>query len=356
MSERSGSNGAGGSLSGAEAAELSGHLAGLARARLPMASGLAALAEELPRGRLRRSINELADRLESGMSLTEAIEDQGGRIPPHLRGLVIAGARSHRLGDILSQFSGYVSIGAELKRRLWLTLAYPAVSMGIAILIFSFVSALVVPQFESIFRDFGMQLPRATIAILEVAHTTIAIGPGLGLIAAIAIVFRIVSPAFLRPGTLRSMLAGIPIIGGLWRWTSLAEFCHLLSLLLESGLPLPEALRLTGEGVEDASVDLACRRMAESVESGRSLALAMGERRLFPAGLPRLVYWGTRQGSLPEVLDMAAAMFESRASAQAVLAGTVLSILSVFLVLWGLLTVILGLMLPLVTLISRLSG
>ncbi|MGP0065210.1 MAG: type II secretion system F family protein [Isosphaeraceae bacterium] len=356
MSEPSGSHGAGGSLSGPESAALSGHVAGLTRASLPIASGLAALAEELPRGRLRRSMNDLANRLESGMSLAEAIDDQDGWIPPHLRGLVIAGARSHRLGDVLGQFSGYVGIGAELRRRLWLTLAYPFLSMAIALTIFTFVSILIVPQFEKIFRDFGMPLPRATTAILEVSYAMQSLGPSLFVLVAVAIVFRIVSPAFLHPGTLRAMAGGLPIIGGVWRWTSLSEFCHLLGLLLANRLPLPEALRLTGQGVEDAAVERACLRMAESVESGHSLARAMSELRLFPAGLPRLVYWGTRQRSLPEVLDMAAAMFESRAAAQASLAGTVLSVLAICLVLWGLLTVVLGLMLPLVSLISRLSG
>jgi general secretion pathway protein F len=132
----------------------------------------------------------------------------------------------------------------------------------------------------------------------------------------------------------------------------MAEFCHLLSLLLESRLPLPEALRLSGEGVQDDDIERACRRMAESVESGQSFARAMAERKRFPAGLPRLVHWGTRQGSLTEVLLMAAAMFESRAATQAAFAGTVLRFLAVFLILWGLFMFVGGLVIPLVVLIN----
>ncbi len=343
-------------LSGSEAAELSGHLAGLARADLPMASGLAALAEELPRGPLQRSMKDLAGRIEAGMSLAEAIEDHKGQIPPHLRGLVIAGSRSQRLGDVLSKFSGYVEIGTELRRRLWLTMAYPMLSMGIAIAIFSFVSSILVPQFEAIFRDFGIGLPGVTIAALEIAHAVSALGPALFLLVAGLGVLVLYSHLFLRPGTLRALLSQLPIVGGVWRWTSLAEFCHLLGLLLENRLPLPEALRLTGEGVHDADVEKSCLQMAESVESGQSLARSMLERRFLPAGLPRLIHWGERQGSLAEVLHMAGEMFEARASAQATFAGTVLSVLSVLMILWGFITIVVGLMLPLVTLISRLAG
>ena len=130
----------------------------------------------------------------------------------------------------------------------------------------------------------------------------------------------------------------------------------MLGLLVENQLPLPEALRLTGEGVQDADVESTCLRMADAVESGQDLARAMAERRLFPVGLPRLVRWGERQGSLTDVLHMAGEMFEARASAHATFAGTVLTVLSVLLILWGLFTVVGGLMLPLVTLISKLSG
>ena len=66
-------------------------------------------------------MNELAQTLESGVTLDQALEKQRDTIPPHLRGLVIAGLRSGRLGDILSRFSQYVSVGTELERRLWLS-------------------------------------------------------------------------------------------------------------------------------------------------------------------------------------------------------------------------------------------
>ena len=75
MSDSWGLNGASGRLSGAETAELSRQIAGLAQAGLPLAHGLVALGEELPRGRLRRSMNELAETLESGVTLDQALED-----------------------------------------------------------------------------------------------------------------------------------------------------------------------------------------------------------------------------------------------------------------------------------------
>ena len=67
--------------------------------------------------------------------------EQNDRIPPHLRGLVLGGIRSGRLGDVLGRFSGYVSIGTELARKLWLSLAYPILSIFAAVALFLFVNA-----------------------------------------------------------------------------------------------------------------------------------------------------------------------------------------------------------------------
>ncbi len=146
MSNGSQSVGAGARLTGGEAAELSQQLAGLTRAGLPLAPGLVALGQELPAGRLRRSMFELAELLEKGVPLEDAVEVHRGRIPPALRGLVVAGVRSQRLGDLLSRFTEYSSVGAELKRSLWLSLAYPVLTAALAIALFLFVSAVVVAR------------------------------------------------------------------------------------------------------------------------------------------------------------------------------------------------------------------
>src|SRR5271166_801085 len=154
----------------------------------------------------------------------------------------------------------------------------------------------------------------------------------------------------------RSLATKILVIGGVWRYTSWAEFCHLLALLLESELPLPEALRLAGEGVQNSDLDRACRGMAGEVEKGETLAQAMATRPELPSGLARLLRWATKQNAIAEILHMAGEMFEARAKGQAMFAGTVMAVLAAVIVLWGAFSVVIGLMLPMVMLINRLSG
>ena len=283
--------------------------------------------------------------------------EQNDRIPPHLRGLVLGGIRSGRLGDVLGRFSGYVSIGTELGRKLWLSLAYPIMSIFAAIALFIFVNAVVVAQFEKIFRDFGVPLPKVTIAMLMFSHALRDGWEGFVFLAGLAVVlWRGCSGSSSVPATRRSLACKVPVVGTVWKYTSWAEFCHLLALLLETDLPLPEALRLTGEGVRNSDLDRACKLMASDVEHGQTLAESMQLHSQLPAGLPRLLKWSADQGAVAEILHMAGEMFEARARGQATFAGTVMAVLAVVLVLWGIFTVIVGLMLPMITLISKLSG
>jgi general secretion pathway protein F len=282
--------------------------------------------------------------------------EQQDRIPPHLRGLVLGGLRSGRLGDILGRFSGFMSVGIELQRKLWLSLAYPIVSILVAITLFVFVHVVLVRQFEAIFMDFGIPLPRLTVSMILLSRFLREGWPPL-LIAIVGIALLwLLLRVVLKPADRRSLAAKIPVIGGVWRYTSWAEFCHLLALLLESQLTLPEALRLAGEGVQNTSLDRACRIMADDVERGGTLSESMATRSELPTGLARLLRWATKQNAMAEILHMAGEMFEGRAKGQAIFAGTVLTVLSVVIVLWGVFTVVGGLMLPMVTLISKLSG
>ncbi len=347
---------ASGMLTPDETVRLTDQIAGLARSGLPLGPGLGALGNELPRGRLRASLFELSDALSRGKPLDAAIEEQKNRIPPHLRGLVLGGLRSGRLGDILGRFSGYMGIGTELNRKLWLSLAYPILSIVAAVTLFVFVNVALVGQFENIFRDFGIPLPRLTVSMLMVSHIFRVGWPALVIVAAGLVALWVVLRLILKPPDRRSLATKIPVVGNVWRYTSWAEFCHLLALLLESDLPLPEALRLAGVGVQNTELDRACLIMADEVEQGQSFAEAMASRPELPSGLARLLRWATKQNAIAEILHMAGEMFEARAKSQATFAGTVMAVLSVVIVLWGVFSVIGGLMLPMVTLISKLSG
>src|SRR5262249_17292468 len=141
--------------------------------------------------------------------------------------------------------------------------------------LFIFVNAVVVAQFETIFRDFGIPLPKVTIAMLAFSHALRNSWEGFVFLAGLALVLWVCFRLFLKASVRRSIACRMPVVGTVWKYTSWAEFCHLLALLLETDLPLPEALRLTGEGLRNSELDQACQSMAKDVELGQTLADSM---------------------------------------------------------------------------------
>ncbi|QEH37028.1 Putative type II secretion system protein F [Aquisphaera giovannonii] len=356
MADLTGGKGEGGRLSEDEVAGLSGHVSTLAAAGLPLGPGLTALGEELPDGRLRASLLDLGRALEGGMPLDEAMALQKRRIPAHLRGIVLGGLKSGRLGDVLGRFTGYVSIGTELRRRLWLSMAYPVFTIVLTLILLVLVDVFVVSMFESIFRDFGVPIPMMTVALIETSHVIRAVWPGLAVVGLVLAGLWLAGRLAFGGPAVRGILARLPVLGAVWRYTGWAEFCHLLALLLESRLPLPEALRLTGEGVENSGLARASDSMARDVENGRPLAATMGKQPELPPNLPRLIRWAGDHDATADLLHAAGEMYEARARSQAAFAGTVMAVLSAVIVFVGVSIGVIGLFLPLITLITKLSG
>lgn len=353
-----------GELSPDEAARLSERITGLSRSGLPLGPGLRALGEESPRGRFRSSLLRLADAMDRGVPLSEALDAQKGRIPEHLRGLIEGGLRTGRLGDLLGRFSAHANLTADLKRGVWLSLAYPAMALIVALGLFVLVEVYLVGRFEHIYRDFGVPLPVMTMVLIEISQVLRRAWPVFVGLLVVVVLGALFLRFAMRRDKRKSLISRLPILGPLWRYTAWAEFCHLLALLLEAETPMPEAIRLAGKGVNNAVVERACEEMAREVERGASLSDALAGRapearavrRSMPVGLSSLLKWAEGHSTIAEILRMAGEMFQARSGAQATFAGTVLAVFTVIGGMIGVGAVVLALFLPLITLISKLSG
>jgi type IV pilus assembly protein PilC len=348
-------------MSRQESAELAGHLAEVMQAGLPLVPGLSALAKELPDGKVRRGLRAMSSQLEAGRGLETVLESR--HVPADLRGLVRAGLRSGHTGEVLSQYVRHTQQMLDLRRRIALAWGYPlALILSAAAIFFFFIWSLV-PKFTKIFEDFGTELPSMTRSLIWLSQILrqdwpMVLGVVGGVVFAVWFVWRFV----LSPAQRRRFLWCLPLFGKMIRAAALARFSRLLGLLIENEVPLPDALRLAGQGAGDAELGEAAMYLADVVESGRPLRGNEYACQRFPATFVQLLSQIDGQKpmadaiiALSEACTSSARMFESQARVAATRIAALSQPLIVIFTGCTLGYLVIALFLPLIKLLNDLS-
>jgi type II secretory pathway component PulF len=337
-----------------EARDLGGHIAEIISSGLPMEGGLAAVAEEMPAGRLRRALRGIVRELETGADLESVLARR--RAPPYLAALVRAGRRTGRTAEILEGFIANSRVVSELRQTVWAALAYPLVLLALIVPLALFLLLGIIPAAAAVFDGFEIKLPLITTVLIAVSRFTKESGwQVLACLAGVVLVtFLVLRLALGAAGTHR-MMCGIPAIGPFLRWLGLARYSQFLSLLVEGRVPLDEALILAGDAAGDAGIRADCRQIAANVRGGMTLEAAARETGRLPASFVRALSWEGYQDAFPEVLQSTADMYMGRAR---VLVALLLGIIPPIIVTFVALLVgfvIVAMFMPLIELLNKLS-
>jgi type II secretory pathway component PulF len=244
---------------------LNEEIAGMARAGLPLDRGLAAMALDMGRGKLRRVTMAIAQDLRAGHTLPEALARQGRSLPRFYAGLVAAGARTGRISEVLATLTSFAGSQANLRSIVIDALIYPALVLILGFLMFGFLCNFILPQFEQLFLDFRMKLPWITEQVLIIARHPVAaiLIPVLGVSFGLLLLNLAVGYSGGGQATWARFIYSLPIVGTLIRAARLAAFADLLSIMVEFELPLPEAFRLAGEATSEPIMAANAAKVAE---------------------------------------------------------------------------------------------
>lgn len=339
-------------LSMAQAADLAGHVADLAKAGLPLAGGLRALADELPRSRVGQAMRAIAAQLEAGRSLEEAMQSRRVGLPAPMRAMIAAGDRSGRLAVVLEQLMELEQARADLRYHLRTMLAYPSFLLVGLVPLFLMFSVVIMPSFKKIYDDFGTRLPSITQFMLSFFSPAMN---GEAVTAGFLVVLLFFLCTSGRPVWAQGVLYQIPVAGTVWRWSRLGEFSRLMALLFDEQVPLPEALRLTASGLSDDNLAAACRKAADRVEAGATFSESLAGLRAFPRAVLPLVRWGEHAPQPAEAMRALTQMCDDRARSQVDLLETFLSPVLFVLVLGFVGMAVISLFMPMISLIVNLS-
>ena len=289
---------------------LNAEIAALARAGIPLERGLGSLRG----GSGGVLIERLRQRLEQGASLPDVFAAESHQIPRAYHAVIEAGLRTGRLPEALETITGYAEMLVDLRRRLRLALIYPAIVVAVAyLLLWMFLTRLAGPIGET-YRMFGLR-EHAWVSLLawfeQTAIWWLVIPPAAALILAIAWFSAGMGPHG-GTGVSSAGMAWFPGIGRVVRHFRRSAFAEMLAMLTDRNVPLPTALRLSGEATGDRRIAAEAGRLAADVEAGRTLRESVGGSQVFPPFMRWMMGAGEQQQALPAALRQLGEIYRRR--------------------------------------------
>jgi type II secretory pathway component PulF len=188
---------------------------------------------------------------------------------------------------------------------------YPAFVLIIAVTFITILTAFVVPSFTKIFDDLGGQLPGATqilIAISKIFNRFWYVIPVI--FVSLVVLFKIAAKRPITKVLLDRARLKTPVLGALVLNIEIARFSRLLGTLLMSGVPILNALKLTGDASENSLFANAIEDATKNIEKGSTVSISMEEHAIFPKILTRMVNVGEESGQLDKILLQVADEYE----------------------------------------------
>ncbi|MHC5180970.1 MAG: type II secretion system F family protein [Planctomycetota bacterium] len=333
-------------------------LASLTKAGIPLEQGLRELAHDAGSAKMRSLINDVVNDLEQGMPIDKAVGKRQKDFPP-LYGLILkSGVETGRLSEMLTNLNRHLQVELRTKRIIIESLTYPAVVLVAAALIVSGLLLLVIPTFGVVLSDMSdgrAGLPALTNFILSLSKHVWDFWLGFGIVVAVTI-FIWKSLSFSAGGrkTKENFFRSLPLVGRVFRNGLMARFSECMSVLVNAGCTLDDAVELSGQSSSSELLKQDCAALAAQLQQGSNfLEAGMGCKTI-----PRLflysVQLGAQRNELKENLNSLGRMYAAKTfSLQSQMQGLLEPLLIIFL--GGTVgTIVLAMFLPMVKMIQVL--
>lgn len=282
----------------------------LIRAGLPILKALDLLAERLTDPKLSRYIHGVRDEVRGGALLSDAFARQNV-FPPIYVTSVLAGERSGSLPDVIERFITYQKLSLSVRKKLLVSLFYPALLLAMSTGLITLLVTYVVPNFAELYSSMQAQLPRPTLILIAIGTTArgYVLAGFAGLIAAIA-AFRAWYRTPAGKEAVDRVLLRVPIAGEVWLKYQVAQFSRVLSTLLIGGIPLMQALVTSADSLGTQVLKKVLDKASRLVREGQSLSGSLRTSGVFPGLAIDMIEVGESTGALPTMLASVAEFYE----------------------------------------------
>jgi type IV pilus assembly protein PilC len=282
----------------------------LFRAGLPILKALDLLADRLTDKKLGPHVKEIRDDVKRGSLLSDAFRRQG-IFPAIYVTSVMAGEKSGALGEVMERYINYQKLALAVRKKIVLSLMYPAILLVLVSLLIVFLITFVVPRFAELYGTTNTQLPLMTRWLIAIGTTaqSYVLFAGVALVAAL-----VAGRYYLRTDAGQSAADRLkmrtPVLSEIWTKYQVAQMSRLLSTLLSGGIPLMQGLDTAAESIGSPLLRRALNKAQQMVREGQSLSAALQSTGIFPPLSIDMIEVGESTGALPAMLNSVSEFYE----------------------------------------------
>jgi len=307
----------------------------LIKAGLPILQSLDLLIKRQKNQYLQTLLQNVRDRVKGGELLSDAFAAQGA-FPKIYSTTLMAGEKSGNMEEVLSRYIAFQRLALTFKKKLAVSMVYPALLVTVVFIMMVFLVTYVVPQFAKLYEDMNAQLPAITLIMLNVGTHAQRYAPVAAVVVIVAALLLWQWKRTDRGAEMvdRSILR-MPILGDVWLKYQVANFSRMLSTLLAGGMPLVPSLETAGASMSSRRILNGIKEAAVHVREGRALAKSLEDQKMFPDLSVEMIEVGESTGALPAMLNSVAEFYEedvqtALGAAMALIEPVILIIMAVF--------------------------
>jgi type IV pilus assembly protein PilC len=284
---------------------------------LSMLRCLYVLEEQTPNKKLAKVISQLKEDVEAGISLSDALEKHPRVFSRLYVSMVRAGEIGGILDDVLNRLANQLERDDSIKRAVKSAMVYPIMIATFAILVLVGMVLILIPMFAKMYKDLGnAKLPLLTRIMMGVSDAL----RSYWFIAIPAIVLLIWGLRRLKHTPRGTDLwdrtkLSMPVFGDIVAKLAVARFSRTLGTLVTSGVPILQAIDITGQAAGNTVIEKAMVNVQQSIKEGQSITRPLEGIRVFPAMVTQMISVGEETGSLDTMLHKIADFYEDEVNA-----------------------------------------
>ena len=302
----------GGRISEKDIALFTRQLATMMKSGVPLLQAFDIAMKGSANAALSRMLNDIRTDVETGSNLSQAFAKHPAHFDRLFCNLVAAGEQAGILDGLLDRIATYKEKILAIKSKIKSALFYPTAVVVVAGLVISVMMLFVIPEFKSVFKSFGADLPAPTLLVIAISDAFVAYWYLIfgAIIAAIVSIAWSYKRSTAMQIAVDRLVLRIPVVGAIIRKATVARWTRTLSTMFAAGVPLVEALDSVGGASGNHVYLVATRQIQGEVSTGTSLTVAMQNADVFPTMVVQMVSIGEESGQLDSMLSKVADFFE----------------------------------------------